>query len=165
MKLTAKIANQTLPVEVTREGETFIVVIDSRRYTIDARAVAPGAYSLRIDNRMYEAVVVRQNEVHLVHMDGTVTPVELADDRQRRGRASSHGAASGRRTVTAPMPGKVVRVLVRDGDTVEHNQGLLVLEAMKMQNEIKAPKAGRISQIAVSPDKAVNAGDLLLVIE
>ena len=165
MKLLARVNNQTVPVEVTRTGETFTVVVGERRYTVDVRSVLPGTYSLLIENRAHEAVVQRQPESRVVHLNGSVFAVDLADPRQRSGRRSAPGEASGRRAVKAPMPGKVVRVLVRAGDAVKYNQGLLVLEAMKMQNEIKAPKAGHVHQVAVEPDTAVNAGDLLVVIE
>jgi biotin carboxyl carrier protein len=82
-------------------------------------------------------------------------------------RGRRHGAleAEGRQQITAPMPGKVVRVLLQEGDTVEAGQGLLVVEAMKMQNEIRSPKSGRVEKLFAKEGLAVNAGDVLAWVE
>jgi biotin carboxyl carrier protein len=89
---------------------------------------------------------------------------EVRDPRSLRGRARS-GDDPGPKKVTAPMPGKVVRLLVHEGDEVEPGAGVAVVEAMKMQNEIKSPKKGTIQEILVSEGAAVNAGDVLAIVE
>ncbi len=91
--------------------------------------------------------------------------MEVTDPRVWRGRR--HGAleVEGRQQVTAPMPGKVVRVLVSEGDAVEAGQGLLVVEAMKMQNEIRSPKNGKVEKLLAREGLAVNAGDVLAWVE
>ena len=89
---------------------------------------------------------------------------EVFDPRDLRGRKAG-GAGHGRQEVTAPMPGKVVRILAAVGDAVESGQGLVVVEAMKMQNEIKSRKAGRVVEVRTRPDAAVVAGEVLLVVE
>ena len=97
-------------------------------------------------------------------VNGRRLTVELEDPRDRR--SSREGISShGNRQVRAPMPGKVVRVLAAIGDEVEEGRGLVVVEAMKMQNEMKSPKAGRVVEIRVAPGAAVTAGDVLVVIE
>jgi biotin carboxyl carrier protein len=111
----------------------------------------PGCHSVLIGGRSYRVT------------DGS-SDVEVFDPRSLRGRKAA-GASQGRQDVLAPMPGKVVRVLVAVGDHVGPGQGLVVVEAMKMQNEIKSRKAGRVAEVRTRPDAAVVAGEVLLVVE
>jgi biotin carboxyl carrier protein len=100
----------------------------------------------------------------LVELDGRTVPVTVNGRRRRR---SADGAAhgEGEQAVVAPMPGRVVRVLVAPGDAVDLRQGLVVVEAMKMENELSAPKPGRVKDVAVVPGALVEAGRVLVVIE
>ena len=100
-----------------------------------------------------------------IWVNGESYPVEVSDPRSFRGRRKRSDLEAGPRQLIAPMPGKVVRVLVSDANEVEAGQGILVIEAMKMQNEIKSPKKGRVQKIAVQSGASVNAGDLLAVVE
>jgi biotin carboxyl carrier protein len=99
-----------------------------------------------------------------VVVNGRAFAVEVFDPREMRARKSA-GAGEGRQNIAAMMPGKVVRVLVAQGDEVEAGQGLIVVEAMKMQNEMKSPKAGRVIEVKTKPDATVAAGEILMVIE
>ncbi len=123
--------------------------------------VSPGSWSVLIGGRSYSAIVASANEIVI---NGRTFAVEVFDPREMRGRKAS-GAGEGRQQIKAMMPGKVVRVLVNEGDSVEAGQGLIVVEAMKMQNEIKSPKAGRVAQVKTKADSTVAAGEVLLVIE
>ena len=89
---------------------------------------------------------------------------EVIDPRSWRGRRHGGTEAEGRQQIVAPMPGKIVRVLVKAGDRVQAAQGLLVVEAMKMQNEIRSPKSGTIERVLVTEGQAVNAGEVLCVV-
>ena len=111
----------------------------------EARVSAVGPESLRVEigNRAFTANII---------------------DRKHRRSSAEHGD-EGRQQLVAPMPGKVVRVLVKAGDEVKLGQGVVVVEAMKMQNEIKSPKAGRILEIRVSEGATVNANQILAVVE
>jgi biotin carboxyl carrier protein len=97
-------------------------------------------------------------------VNGTPIAVQIFDPREWRGRKSGP-EGGGRQEISASMPGKVVRVLVREGDSVEAGQGLVVVEAMKMQNEMKSPKAGRVVEVRTRADAAVAAGEALIVVE
>ena len=97
-------------------------------------------------------------------VNGWPMPVELFDPRAFRARTAS-ASAHGRAEISALMPGKVVQLLVSRGDSVEAGQGLLVVEAMKMQNEVKSPKAGRVAEVRAKPGAAVAAGEVLIVVE
>jgi acetyl/propionyl-CoA carboxylase alpha subunit len=126
--------------------------------------VEPGVYSVLMDGRSYEARVEESEGCVIVFIDGHRFEVEIRDPR-RWSRQSARPGAEGRLNVTAPMPGKIVRLLVAEGDIVTAGQGLLVVEAMKMQNEMKAPKAGVVVSLTAREGATVAAGDVLAAIE
>ena len=124
----------------------------------------PGVYSVLLDGRMYDARVETGTAGLVVVIDGYRFEIEVRDPRRWSRKDAARGA-DGIQTVAAPMPGKVVRVLVSPGDTVEAGQGLLVVEAMKMQNEMKAQRAGRILTVSVKEGATVAPGEVLATIE
>ena len=126
----------------------------------DIVEVEPGVYSVLLDGRSYE-VRVDGSEITLA---GQRLHIEIADPR-RWNPAAATLRAEGRESIKAPMPGKIVRVLVAPGDQVAVGQGIVVIEAMKMQNELKAPRAGRVASVSVKEGDAVTAGTVLAVIE
>lgn len=147
------------------------VSIDGRTIEIDpeqlsaVREVEPGVYSVLLDGNSYEIRITKTSQGGvIVDTGGRRFSVEIHDPREtsRRSRAS---VGSGRQSIAAPMPGKVVRVLVNVGDTVEAGEGLIVVEAMKMQNEMKAAHPGKVSEIRVQAGQTVAAGDTLVILE
>lgn len=130
----------------------------------DIRQPEPGVYSVLMDGRSYEARIEEADGHVVVVIDGHRFELEVRDPR-RPARRSGAAGLSGKQNITAPMPGKVVRLLAAPGDEVQAGQGILVMEAMKMQNEMRAPKAGRLAAINVAPGAAVAAGDILAVVE
>jgi biotin carboxyl carrier protein len=124
--------------------------------------VEPGVYSILLDGRVYEASADRAGQLLVVLVAGERFEVELRDPRSwsRKSVTRSQGVA----TLAAPMPGKVIRVLVAAGDTVEAGQGILVVEAMKMQNEIKAPRSGHVVSLVAREGATVVAGEPLATI-
>jgi biotin carboxyl carrier protein len=138
--------------------------IDGRDIEVDAVLARPNVLSLRLGNKAYEVKCERVgNDLHL--WVGSVRfAAEISDPRSLRSRvraADDHGP----RKLTAPMPGKVVRILQSQGAEVQAGTGVLVVEAMKMQNEVKSPKKGTIQKILVVEGAAVNAGDVLAIVE
>lgn len=119
-----------------------------------------GSFSVLIGDRSYDVVAAGGE----IRVNGRAFQVEVFDPREMRGRKSA-GAGEGRRNIAAMMPGKVVRVLVAAGDEIAEGQGLIVVEAMKMQNEMKSPKAGKVVEVKTRPDATVAAGEVLMVIE
>jgi biotin carboxyl carrier protein len=101
----------------------------------------------------------------LAYLGGRTAPVTVNASRTGRGAADAGGSAHGEQKVSAPMPGRVVRVLVAAGDEVQARQPVVVVEAMKMENELRSPKAGRVKDVAVAPGASVEAGRVLVVIE
>ena len=149
----AKFESNGAKFRYERDGE----VIESE-YSI--AQLAPGSYSVLIGGRSYSVISVEGS----IRVNGRPFAVEIFDPRERRaGRGG--GIGEGRQDIASPMPGKVVRVLVSAGDAVEAGQGLVVVEAMKMQNEMKSPKAGRVAEVRARTGAAVTAGEVLVVIE
>jgi biotin carboxyl carrier protein len=138
--------------------------LDGRDFEVDAILTRPDVLSLRIDNLVYEVKSERVANDLRLWVGSTGFAVEVRDPRSLRGRTRA-GDDHGPRKITAPMPGKVVRLLVRAGDGVELGHGVAVVEAMKMQNEIKSPKKGTVQKILVGEGEAVNAGDVLAIVE
>ena len=124
----------------------------------------PGVYSVLMEGRSYEARVEEHADCLVVVIDGYRFEIEARDPR-RWSRGAYGRGGSGPQTITAPMPGKVVRVLVGPGDAVEAGQGMVVVEAMKMQNEMKAPRAARILSVPAKEGATVAAGEVLVTIE
>lgn len=164
MKLEVNIAGRARHVEVAGGGRYLRGELDGRLFEADATEVAPGIYSVLIGGRSFEVRVEPRGAALRIQVAGREFSAEVADPRRWRRRRDSEIEAEGRQPVIAPMPGKVVRVLVRVGDAVEAGQGLLVVEAMKMQNEIRAPKSGAIERLLVTDGQAVNAGDVLAIV-
>ena len=142
----------------------WICRLNDRAIKVDAVLARPDVLSLRIGNKTYEVKCERvPNEVHIWVGSRRFAP-EVRDPRSLRSR--SHAVDDhGPKKLTAPMPGKIVRILLTQGAEVEAGAGVLVVEAMKMQNEVKSPKKGTIQKILVAEGAAVNAGDVLAIVE
>lgn len=151
-------------LELSRNEERWLCRLDGREIDVDAMLVRPDVLSLRIGNRAYEVKYERVAGEQHVWVGSRRFVAEVRDPRSLRGRAHAVDD-SGPQKLTALMPGKVVRVLVSQGTQVEAGAGVLVVEAMKMQNEIKSPKKGIVQKILVSEGAAVNAGDVLAIVE
>jgi biotin carboxyl carrier protein len=164
MKLEVRIGKLARRIEVHRIGPNQFAVADEDGVQIDAIEVVPNTYSILVNGRAFEAVVIPEAEGVLVRCGGQEFHAVVSDPRAWRGGRGALFGAEGKQQVTAPMPGKVVRILVTAGDTVKANQGLAVVEAMKMQNEIRAPKSGTIERVFIREGQAVAAGEALVTI-
>jgi biotin carboxyl carrier protein len=154
----------TQPVEFTREGNLVRIGLGGRGIEADVVHVAAGTYSVLIGGRAYEVRVSPSQGSLRVHAEAREFMINIADPRAWGGRRGGAQEAEGRQEVLAPMPGKIVRVLVKKGDRVEAGQGLCVVEAMKMQNEIRSPKTGTVERLQVSEGQAVNSGESLAIV-
>ena len=165
MKYTAIIDGERVEIEIRTDNPNIIEAeVSGRKYTLEAKSIEPGVYWFNWQNRSIEVAVTPNGEGYVVSLGGRRLTVEMLDARAALRKAAQHGQA-GLVEIRAPMPGKVVKVLLAEGAVVQHNQGILVMEAMKMQNEIKAPKAGVVKKLGVAEGAAVNAGDLLATVE
>lgn len=163
-EIDAEGRTHTVAIEVDRGREGHLTVtIGGTPALVDVRRTATG-YSLLLDGAVVEAAVTdgaARGEM-VVHLPHVSVPVSI-DARRRRGRTAAH--ADGEQRIAAPMPGRVLRILVAAGDEVALRQPVIVVEAMKMENELRAPKAGRIKEVAVEVGASVESGRLLVVIE
>jgi len=151
-------------LELNRAEERWLCRLDGRELEVDALLVRPNVLSLRIGNLAYEIKSERAENGLQLWVGTDSFAAEVRDPRSLRGRSRA-GVAHGPRKIVASMPGKVVRLLAHPGESIQAGVGIVVVEAMKMQNEIKSPKNGKVEQILVSPGAAVNAGDVLAIIE
>jgi biotin carboxyl carrier protein len=142
-----------------------VVTVGDEVHEVDARAPAPGIQSLLVGGVSYVAAVTQRDGVSVVDVDGET--YEITVEAHARWLIRTRGGAAGGdhgQTLTAPLPGKITHVAVRAGDTVQPGDTLLVIEAMKMENEFKAAAAGTVAEVRVQPGQAVNPGDILIVI-
>jgi biotin carboxyl carrier protein len=154
-------------VKVRREGDVYEITLGGRVIRVDAAVSRAGVYSFRIEGAQHEVAVRRQAEgVYRVSAREDSALVEVADPLTHLA-AQTRGGKGGRRrqTVKAYMPGRVVTLLVQEGQEVATGQGVLVLEAMKMENEIRAEHEGTVTQIHVQPGQAVESGNPLFELE
>ena len=168
MQYEIDIGGRRLQVVVTRSGDDFAISVDGRLHHVDAARIDAHTLSLVVDS-------VRSNEVSIaadpiggllnVHVGATPVAVMLNGRRRWGRRDDGAGSGSGPQRLVAPMPGKVVRVLVNAGDLVAARQPVVVVEAMKMENELRASREGTVAEIHASEGMSVDAGALLVVIQ
>ena len=164
MKLTLHDGHGEQVIEIAAAAPSYrFRVGDAEERAAHVEMPEPGVYSVLLDGRMYDARVEETTAGLVVVIDGYRFEMEVRDPR-RWSRKDAERGGDGVQTVVAPMPGKVVRVLVAYGDEVKAGQGLLVVEAMKMQNEIKASRAGKILSLTVKEGATVAAGEVLAAI-
>ncbi len=149
-------------VDLEKDGASYKVSLDGKPVVADVSLAAPNAVSVILDGAVFE--------IHIApSLDGTYKlqtgphefQADVRDPRAWHGRKQGALEAEGRQQIIAPMPGKVIRLLVNVGDEVEVGQGLVVVEAMKMQNEIRSPKKGKVERLQAKEGQAINAGDVL----
>ena len=162
MKLIARHDGNDVPVEVERHGGGYRVKIGDRTLHADLGAAGPYVRSLRLENgTQYALMHHRDGNLHQISLSGATYHVEIFDPLSlMRRRADDEGGGHG--VIKALMPGRIVRVLVQKGETVAKGASLLVLEAMKMENEIQAPAAGVVEDILVEAGQTVEGGAELI---
>ena len=173
MTFEIEIGGRTRTVSVERAGTTpgrFRVAVDGATMIVDARRFGDYGLSLLFPDLEQESQTVQlapsgTNVEWLAVLNGTPVPVTVNGRRTSRSGGDAAASADGEQKVSAPMPGRVVRVLVSPGDTVEARQPVVVVEAMKMENELRSPKAGTVKEVAVTAGTSVDAGRVLVVIE
>jgi biotin carboxyl carrier protein len=154
-----------LDLDLDHEAGIWRCLLDGREVEIDAVPAQPDVLSLLIDGKAYQIRRERIGSDLQIWVGDQSYSAEVSDPRSLRNRKARADSGHGPRPLVAPMPGKVVRFLVSENSAVEAGQGVVVVEAMKMQNEIKSPKKGTVLKLAVAEGAAVNAGDVLAIVE
>jgi biotin carboxyl carrier protein len=170
MQIDIEINGRSRRVVIEPVGAQYRVTVDGRTHMVDLAPVDDWTFSMVLDGEgvshevgLAETGLPNQLAVHVL---GGSVDVRLAPRPGGRGRETGdHAGADGVQDVLAPMPGKVIRVLVAAGDQVKARQGLVVVEAMKMENELRSPKEGRVREVRVQEGMSVEAGRLLVVVE
>jgi glutaconyl-CoA/methylmalonyl-CoA decarboxylase subunit gamma len=167
VRLLAHAGGTTHVVELDEGHEAGLirVKVDDREYLIDMTSPVPGLYSLVVHGTVFNAFVWSRRGRREVQIGNSSLGVEVASAQSQRPSVKATAAVAGRQEVIAPMSGRVVQVLVQPGQTVQDGERLVIIEAMKMETEIRAVTRGQVKDIQVSADMAVEAGQLLLILE
>ena len=164
MKIAATVGGRTCDVTVSRDNGNLRVAVDGVERIVDARKLEADFYTILMEDRSYEvSVEARGTQYHVRH--GAAERIVELSDPSRGAREALRASSSGPENVVSVMPGRIARVLVAVGDDVEAGAGLVVVEAMKMENEITAPRAGRVAAVHVEAGRTVEAGAALVRIE
>jgi biotin carboxyl carrier protein len=167
MRYVATLEGEEHEIEVEElSADSFAIRFGTHRFEADLRKVGPASFSVIVENRSYDFDVVRDGEETVVASRTGSKRLTLIDSARR----AAHGTArrrevTGRVEIKATMPGRVVSVLVAPGDEVKEGQGIVVVEAMKLENELKSPKAGKVQEVKVVAGQTVEKGELMIVIE
>jgi biotin carboxyl carrier protein len=157
-------AEQKSAKDRTHESQ-WKVLLDGRQLLVNCLRVSNDSLSLIVNGESIEARFERKGESQQILTGGRTYECSVRDPRSFRSRKRSGSADAGEQRITASMPGKVVRVLARPGDSLAEGQGILIIEAMKMQNEVRTPKAGVLKSLITREGANVNAGEVLGIIE
>jgi len=166
MKRQVRVDNKTYLVEYEKRDDRISLSVDGRRYLVDAAAVAGGFCSFLVEGRSYNAFVSREKDHLSVVVAGKTMDVAFPDPRARQpAEELRRSAPAARQIIRAPMAGRIVRLHVAPGDPVRDGQGLVVLEAMKMENELKSQGSGKVREVLVAENDIVVPGQHLIIIE
>lgn len=158
---------EAVPVDLEAlGGDRYKLTVNGVTYQVDALVLEHGTMTMLVDGQSYSVEFEENGDEVGVLLRGQVNRFDVADERRLRLRAGTAAfSAEGKQLITAPMPGKVVKVLVKVGDEVKEGQGLVVVEAMKMENELKSPKAGKVTELFAKEGTAVENNAKLVVVE
>jgi biotin carboxyl carrier protein len=166
IQLEGLFGKKTHSVELERNINGWRVILDGQLVDADAVQISPYIFSILLNGQSHEIRITPESGGRLKLQTRTQEfSAEVLDPRSWSGRRHGHVEAEGRQQIVAPMPGKIVRLLVKAGDRVEAGQGLLVVEAMKMQNEIRSPKSGIVERVLAKEGQPVTAGEVLAWVE
>ena len=167
MAYKATLGGQTYTISVHELDEhQYKIVIDDEEHIIDGRQLTDHMYSLLVEHQSFTVDVAEKDDDYTVAYEGKSFQVGVLDERKaRRGGAGASLGGADEKEVCSMMPGKVVELLAQVGDAVEKDQGVLIIEAMKMENEIRVPVAGTVKAIHVEAGQTVESGELLVELE
>ena len=154
-------------VEIHKNGHTYTVIIDGQTFTADALLIdGPSSISIIIDNKCREAVITKVGKTSLVSIGGEEFEIELQDELEHRSNTSAaHDVDLDVEEIRAPMPGVIVSVEVEDGQEIQAGTPVVIVEAMKMQNELSTATGGKVRQVLVNPGDVVDSKRTLVIID
>ena len=155
MELEVIVGENIHTIHIEPEGGHYRVVVDGVAHVVDLRQPEPSVFSMLIEGKAYEAFISRNGSEITVSLSGQSYQSRLAESSQRNRDDAGRIESLHRNEIVAPMPGKVVSILVEEGARVEQGDGVIIVEAMKMENELKAPRSGQVAEIYVQPHELV----------
>lgn len=164
MKYVTTVGDTSFALAINRNGE---LVVNDSQHSLDFRAIdEAGLYSIIVDNESYEVLIEESDGEYRVLIDGVLYQARVVDERASRlaAAAGAFAPSSGELLIKSPMPGLIVQVPVKEGDAVKKGQVVVILESMKMENELKAPRDGTVASVKVAQRQAVEQGQALLAI-
>ena len=167
MKLQAEIGDQKHDIDIKHEDGKVFANVDGREYELEMSTPEPGVFLFKHNGRVYESIIAPSSsgEASHVRIGTNEFEVRIIDPKRLRSAGSDGVHTDGIAEIKTAMPGKVVRILVESGSSVSKGDGIVVVEAMKMQNELRSPKDGVVKEIRASEGSTVGAGDVLATIE
>jgi biotin carboxyl carrier protein len=167
MAFIARLGERIYNLEIEETDKSlYRVAVDGNEFLVDGKKTGYSNYSLIVENRSFEVDVDISEDEYRVLVDGRSYHIHLVDERRvRLGGLQSGVQHQGRQEVSAPMPGKVIAVLVVEGEKVEKGQGLAIVEAMKMENEVRSPISGEVKEVKVKAGDSLEVGTILVVVE
>lgn len=165
MRFAVQSGGAVTPVEVTGEAGRYTITLDGEAVSVDARQTGEGIWSILLDSVSLVVEVTEQDGTYAVDVGGERYPIRVEEESRYIIRTRGASGPDRGQVLKAPMPGKVTLIEVTVGQSVAPGDGLIVLEAMKMENQFKAQVAGTVKEIRVTAGQPVNPGDVLLVIE
>jgi biotin carboxyl carrier protein len=163
----ARLGERAYTIEIEEiEKSHYQVAVDGNEFLVDGKKTGRTNYSLIVDNRSFEVEVDLTGDEYRVLVDGRSYHIHLIDERRVRRESADLGTQlHGVQQVLVPMPGKVIALLVSEDELVERGQGLAIIEAMKMENEVRSPVAGTVKEIRVKPGESLEGGTVLAIVE
>ena len=168
MKLWAQADGEEFEVEVRRDGDRLFARVNDRSYELEVSEPEKNVFLFKDQGKISEVFVspdTSSGDPYSVRVGSSELNIKITDPKRLRGSAVDSNAVGGKAEIKTAMPGKVVRILVQEGAEVQKGDGLMVVEAMKMQNEMRSPKHGHAAGIRVAEGDTVGAGDVLLTVE
>jgi biotin carboxyl carrier protein len=165
VKFEAQTGGETIPVEIAGAEGRYTVTIAGEALAVDARQTGEGIWAILLDGASHVADVTEQDGSFLVDVGGERYTIRVEEESRYIIRIRGAQGGAGGQVLKAPMPGKVTLIVATVGQAVKPGDGLIVLEAMKMENEFKAHVLGTVKEIRVAVGQPVNAGDVLVIIE
>ena len=158
MEYEFEVSGKRFKIDIHAEGENFLIDFGSGQDCVDAQSISEHCLSLIVDGRSYKVSIAANEKKKYMHIDGHHFCLEEVEETARSGYARGGAVTSGEQSLSAPMPGTVVKIQVSEGDEVEKNQSLVIVESMKMENALRSPIQGRVKKIHYEDGDLVDAG-------
>jgi biotin carboxyl carrier protein len=165
MLYNVKVGEREASLELRRDQNIWHCQVDGREFRVECRQINAETISLLIEGTSFEARRVQSENGAQIFVNGAPYAVAVYDPRSLHGNRRLRAGKGGSQALTASMPGKIVRLLAKEGDEIQAGQGIVIIEAMKMQNEIRAQQPGRVQKMMAREGANVNAGEVLAIVE